>query len=35
MVRWSEGDLDFWTVSDIDAPDLDAFRQAFMAAAPP
>lgn len=34
VTRWSEGDLDFWAVSDIDAPDLDAFRKAFLAATP-
>ncbi len=33
--RWTSGGLDFWAVSDIDPPDLDAFRQAFVAAATP
>ena len=35
VVRWTQGDLDFWAVSDIDALDLEAFHQAFLAATLP
>jgi anti-sigma factor RsiW len=34
VVRWTEGDLDFWAVSDIDASELEDFHKAFVAAAP-
>jgi anti-sigma factor RsiW len=34
VARWTEGDLDFWAVSDIDASELADFRKAFLAAAP-
>jgi anti-sigma factor RsiW len=30
LVRWGQGGLVFWAVSDIDAPDLDGFQQAFV-----
>jgi anti-sigma factor RsiW len=30
LVRWTEGGLEFWAVSDVEARDLAAFRQAFI-----
>lgn len=33
VVRWRSGDLDYWAVSDIDLPDLEAFRTAFISEA--
>jgi anti-sigma factor RsiW len=35
VTRWTQGDLDFWAVSDIDRPELEAFREAFVAASAP
>lgn len=32
VLHWSEGDLDFWAVSDINAAELREFSQKFMAA---
>jgi anti-sigma factor RsiW len=31
VIRWSRGGLDFWAVSDVEAGDLKAFREAFVA----
>jgi anti-sigma factor RsiW len=31
LVRWTEGGLEFWAVSDVEAGDLKAFRDAFKA----
>jgi anti-sigma factor RsiW len=31
LVRWTEGGLEFWAVSDVEAGDLKAFRTAFQA----
>ena len=30
--RWTQGGLEYWAVSDIDAGELQAFRQAFNGA---
>jgi len=32
FVRWSDGDITYWAVSDLGAADLDRFAQAFRAA---
>ena len=32
LVRWTEGGLEFWAVSDVEHSDLEAFRQDFAAA---
>jgi anti-sigma factor RsiW len=31
LVRWSRGGLEFWAVSDIEAAELNQFREAFEA----
>ncbi|MDB5476988.1 MAG: anti-sigma factor [Phenylobacterium sp.] len=32
LVRWTEGGLEFWAVSDVEPRDLDALKQDFIAA---
>jgi anti-sigma factor RsiW len=32
LVRWNDGDITYWAVSDLGAADLDRFAQAFRAA---
>jgi anti-sigma factor RsiW len=33
LVRWTDGGLDFWAVSDVEPGDLEAFHRAFVQAA--
>lgn len=33
LVRWTHQGLEYWAISDVDARDLDSFRQAFRAEA--
>jgi len=34
VVHWTRGGLDFWAVSDVEKPELEQFRQAFISRAP-
>ncbi|HZD25290.1 MAG TPA: anti-sigma factor, partial [Alphaproteobacteria bacterium] len=34
LVHWTQGDLNLWAVSDLDADKLKQFRQALAVAAP-